>query len=340
MPISTELPLASSSCDLVTPERPDLLRRFTETPHAVDLVLMDRTIRLQTNSAAVLALAQKFFDRHQNGNAGPPEFTWRIICESDPQVQTLDPRLFAFSDCGLRYVSVGQRSFLAVDLEKREAVSFLADRFVEDESLLRNHRPLDLLFCMTAPSLGLTALSGGCVGIEDRGVLVFGPPNSGKTTACYVAAQSGMEFHADQMIFLDMSSGVPRIWGDFFPAVFRPETLKFFPDLRRLIRSSSHDGLEFYYFDKAPLQPGSAHAVHPVCSLFLDRGAASEPRLKQMTGKEALTRLNACLLFKEDARFETQINTALDALAAQPAYSLQYNEDPKTAAAIIQKLLR
>ncbi|HTS35890.1 MAG TPA: hypothetical protein VMH04_09475 [Candidatus Solibacter sp.] len=336
----TELPSFPASIEFAVSERPDVLRRFVETPQWIDLVLMQRILRLQTNSAAVLALAQKFFERHQNGKVGAPEFTWRIVCEPDPQVQSQDPSLFAFSDFGLRYVSVGQRSFLAVDVERREAVGFLADRFIEDESTIRNNRPLDLLFCMTAPSLGLTSLSGGCVGIGDRGVLVFGPPNSGKTTACYLAAESGMEFHADQMVFLDMHRGVPCVWGDFFPAVFRPKTLEFLPELRRLVRPSSHAGLDFYYFDKAPLQKTSAHPVHPVCSLFLDRGAASEARLKQMCREDVLSRLNACLLFREDARFETQIQAALDALAAQPAYCLQYDNDPKTAAAVIQKLLR
>lgn len=340
MPARTVLSLLPERNNPVVSGRSDLMRRFVETPHCVDLTLMERTLRLETNSSTVLALARTFFERRQNGKPGKPDFIWRIVCEPDVQLMALDPKLFAFSDFGLRYVSVGQRSFLAVDLERREAVSFLSSQFVENEGTVKNHRPLDLLFCMTAPSLGLTALSGGCVGIQDRGVVVFGPPNSGKTTACYVAAESGMEFHADQMIFLDMHGGSLRAWGDFFPAVFRPETMEFLPQLRRLVRPSSHDGLDFYYLDKGPLQTESAPAVRPVCSLFLDRGAASDPRLTPLSREDVLARLNAYLLFKEDARFDAQIRAALDALATQPAYCLQYDEDPKTAASVIQKMLR
>jgi hypothetical protein len=321
-------------------ERQDLLRRFTATPYQFDLQLMQRTIRLETNSQPMLTLARRFFEHHQYGRARAPEFFWRIVCETDPQVLSSDPPLIAFSDLGLRYVNAGQRGFLAVDLEKREAAGFLADLFIDGGPGFRNHRPLDLLFCMTAPSLGLTALSGGCVGVKDRGVLVFGPPNSGKTTACYLAAKAGMEFHADQAVFLDMRDDRLRAWGDLFPAVFRPETLEFLPELRGSTRPSSHAGLSFYYFDKTPLQARRARPVSPVCSVFLERGAASEPQLNEIARDEAVSRLRNCLLFEEDARFEGQIATALNALASKPVYSLQYDRDPKTATEVLATVVQ
>ena len=114
-------------------KRPDLLRRFSSTPYATDLRLMQRTVRLETNSSTVLALTLKFFERHQDGRAGKPDFIWRIVCEPDCRVESTAVQLSAFSDLGLRYVNVGQRGFLAVDLERREAMGALADLFVESE---------------------------------------------------------------------------------------------------------------------------------------------------------------------------------------------------------------
>jgi hypothetical protein len=321
-------------------KRPDLLRRFTSTPHTTDLRLMQRTVRLETNSKELLALTVKFFERHQHGETAQPEFLWRVVCESDPQPQLTTVQLSAFSDAGLRYVNVEQRGFLAVDLERCEAVGFLGNQFVEDEPRLRHNRPLDILFCMTAPSLGLTALSGGCVGVKDRGVMIFGPPNSGKTTACYLAAKLGMEFHADQGLFLDMRGNVLRAWGDLFPAVFRPETLDFLPELRQSARRSTNADLAFYYFDKSPLQARRAQPVTPVCSLFLDRGATFEPQLREISQEEALSRLCDCMLFSEDPRFDAQITDALTALAGRPVYNLQYGSDPKIAATFIEQMLR
>jgi len=323
-----------------TIERPDLLRRFTPTPHAADVQLMQRTVRLETNSSALLALTLQFFERYQYGTVRQPDFLWRLVCESDPRVKSTATELSAFSDLGLRYVNIGQRGFLAVDLEQREAVGFLAEQFVEGDPRFRHRPPLDILFCMTAASLGLTALSGGCVGVGDRGVMIFGPPNSGKTTASYLAARRGMEFHADQVVFLDMNCNSLRGWGDPFPAVFRPETLQFLPELGETARHSTYSDLSFYYFDKSPLQARWARPVIPVCSLFLKRGASGEPRLSEMPREEVSSRLRECMLFNEGPRFDAQITAVLTALAAEPVYNLQYGSDPEIAASFIEKILR
>jgi hypothetical protein len=295
---------------------------------------------METNDQSMLDLAGEFFKTHQHGAVAKSQFLWRIVCESDPRVESTDVPLSAFSDPGLRYANIGQRGFLAVDLDNREAVAFLSDRFLEGETRFRNRPPLDILFCMTAPSLGLVALSGGCVGLEDRGVLIFGEPNSGKTTACYLAAKRGLEFHADQVVFLDADREALRAWGDPFPAVFRPETVEFLPELRQTARHSTYADLSFYYFDKSPLQSRHARPVTPVCSLFLNRGASRETELKKLTPEHAVSRLRDCMLFNEDSRFDKQISTALIGLAERPIYDLRYGDDPKLAAAVIEEMLR
>jgi hypothetical protein len=185
----------------------------------------------------------------------------------------------------------------------------------------------------------LVALSAGCAGSEDRGVLVFGPPNSGKTTASYLAAKLGMEYHADQVVFLDLSSGVLRAWGDPFPAVFRPATLEFLPELRESARSSTYAGLSFYYYDKSALQSLWAKPVALHCSVFLDRSTAREPQLLQMSSEDTASRLRSYMLFEEDCRFSAQTAEAIAALAEQPAYTLKYDSDPKTAAMLIRSML-
>jgi len=321
------------------PKRPDLLSRFISTPHTADLQLLQRTVRLETNSKPLLELARKFFRCYQYGAANKPDFQWRIICQRDPQMQSTDVPFSAFSDAGVCYVNIAQRGYLAVDLESREAVGFFPDTFVDGETRFRHRSPLDILFCMTAASLGLVAMSGACVGVKDRGVLIFGPPNSGKTTSAYLAAKRGMEFHADQVIFLDLKGEVLRAWGDPFPAVFRPQTLEFLPELRQSARRSTYSELSFFYFDKGPMQSRRARPVTPVCGLFLNRGESSEPQLTVITPEESVARLGECRLFNEDARFDAQMKTALTALAAKPIYDLRYNNDPKLAADVIEEIL-
>jgi hypothetical protein len=320
--------------------RVDLLRRFAPTIHATNLVAMQRTVRVETNNLEMLALVLKFFERHQHSTPSVPEFVWRIILESDNRLDPSGARLSAFSNGGLRYVNIGQISFLAVDLEKREGKAFLDPAFVHADARFRHRPPLDILFCMTAASLGLAALSGGCVGNNNRGVLIFGPPNSGKTTACYLAAQSGMEFHGDQVIFADARSNSLAVWGDPFPAVFRPETLAYLSELRDRCRQSTYGNCSFYYFDKGPMQAPRTKPVVPICSLFLDRSGRGDSQLSEMNPRAALSRFYEYLLFAEDAKVDPQIGAAMHALTRTPAYSLTYNTDPKIAADVMVKMLR
>lgn len=317
--------------------RPDPMRRFTATPFATELHLMDHTIRVETNEARVLEFAQSFFKRHRSSGPSKAEFLWRIVCEPDSAVGSTDLPLEAFSGTKLRYASIGHRSFLAVDLQKREAVAFLSEVFFE-RSEIRNSRPLDLLFCLTAPCLQLTPMCAGCVSSQGRGVLLFGPPNSGKTTASYLAAKVGMEFHADHSIFLDTGRAELQVWGDLFPAVFRPETLEFLPELEDKVRRSSHAGLPFCYLDDKH-SPAAGGSVSPACALFLVRGCTHKS-LSRLTETEALSELSSCLLFDEDPTFHEQVSEALTRITNLPAYRLQYGDDPSLAAQVVGELMR
>ncbi len=301
---------------------------------------MQRTVRIETNNQVVLQLAQKFFERYQHGHRREPEFIWRIVSEPNSGVNSTAVNLSAFSAYGVRFLNVGQRGFLAVDVEQRKATGYLAELFFEADARLRHRPPLDVLLCMTAASLRLTALSGACVGIEDRAALIFGPPNSGKTTSSYLAARMGMKFHADQVVFLDMEKGTLRAWGDPFPAVFRPETLQFLPELGSATHFSTYSDLTFHYFDKGAFQSRWAEPVLPMYNIFLDRRAGCESELREITQHEVLSRLRESVLFEEDSRFDSQILAAIWELSKKPSFALRYDSDPMIAANIIDRMLR
>lgn len=323
-----------------TDDRQDQIRRFVPLPHAADLLLMQRTIRLETNDVSLLNLALKFFERYQHGGSSKPQFLWRLRCESDARAQSTAVPFSAFCGASLRYVNIGQRGFLAVDLANRMGAGVFSDAFVRADARLRHRPPLDILFCMTAASLGLTALSGGCVGSSSRAAMIFGPPNSGKTTSCYLAARAGLEFHGDQVVFLDMQEGRLSGWGDPFPAVFRPQAVNFIPELLESSHPSDYDDLSFYYFDKSALQSQFAMPIEPLCSVFLDRVSSGKPRLDRISSEQAAAKLRENVLFEEDAEFDVQIMSSIGALSLKPAYNLTYANDPNVAAEIIGKMLR
>lgn len=321
------------------PKRPDLLRRCTPTPYRVDLLVMSRTVRLETNNLTVVESALGFFARHQGRSPGDPEFLWRVVSEQGPHLDQAGAALSAFSDRGLRFTNIGQRSFLAVDLDAREGIGFVAESFVEPEPKL-NCRPLfDTLFCMSAGSLGLVPLSAACVGRGKKGLLIFGPPNSGKTTASYLAAKLGLEFHADQAVFLEIEAGKLWVWGDLLPAIFRPESLQFLPELRSSTRRFSYPGFTVHYLSKLPFQAIKAQPVSPVCCVFLNRVNGCKMQLAPIVPTELLDRFAENSLFKDDGCFQAQTSAVLRILGKLPAYDLAYGSDPAIAARCVRQMM-
>jgi hypothetical protein len=324
--------------DAARPEsRQDLLRRFTATPHVANVRVMDRTIRVESSRPQIVEKAREFFVRHEGPPAATPDFVWRIVGEANCRSGAIDIQLAAFSDPGIRYGNMGQRSFLAVDIEARKAVAFVDERAVESEPEFNCRSLFDTLFCMCAGSLGLMSLSAACVGGGPKGVLVFGSPNSGKTTTSYLAARQGLEFHSDQVAFVEMPEGKVRVWGDLLPAIFRPESLQFLPELRSSAREFSYPDLRVHYLSKRAFQAVRAHPVGPVCCVFLDR-QSGESRMAPVSPADFKRRVTENVLFLEDQRFDSQSAAVLQALSALPAYELTYR-DPEMAATLLCDLL-
>jgi DNA polymerase III delta prime subunit len=327
----------------------DPFRRQTPTPHCSDLRVMGRSIRLETNSPMVLAETRRLFQCYESrsGNAeelsppatvGAPEFRWRIVSEAQPATKPPWSCRSAFTDRELRYTSIGQYNFVAVDLEKREAVGFLTEGLAGDRPGFCNLF-LDPLFCMTAEALGLTAVFSSCVGYGDRGLLVFGSPGSGKTTSSYFARELGLEFCADQATFLEVDGDSIRAWTGFLPALVREDLLRFLPHLRNVTRPLGYSDSIYLELDIATPGLNRPANVAPVGCVFLERSSAWPARLMPLEGSELAQRLERALLFREDPRFKAQRSAVLSALERLPASLIAFGDDPAEAAAFFPRLL-
>jgi hypothetical protein len=320
------------------PRRDDPMRRFIPTPCSADLPVMGRTIRLETNSSKILRHMVELFARYPGAPNGDAGFRWRIVLESDVQVRPPWPRRSAFSEEGLRFAEFGQRNFLAVDLKAREAIGILSESLAED-NLGLTIPFLDSLFCLTASSLGLTPLWANCVARGQSGVLLLGSPNSGKTCAGYVAETLGLDFYADDGVFLELDSEVLRGWSGFWPATFRPEALHFFPELGGRARPCVHQDFILYHTERRQEGRTSCSWIQPRCCLLLKRQCSRTPGLSRIARTERARLLAESVLFKEDDCFTEQQTKVLRALETLPAYVLRYGSDPSIAAATARDLL-
>ncbi len=316
----------------------DPFRRFTPTPFGADLRVMERTVRLETNSPTVLEQTRRIFECYGRSSTAQAEFLWRIVTEKGPRRSPPWPELAAFSDDGLRYVNLGQRNFLAVDLEARHAVGFLAEELANEE-LGFACIFLATLFDMTAGALRLTPLSAGCVAMREKGLLVFGSSRSGNTTATYCAGKLGLEFHSDQATFLEMEDGGLHAWGQFWPPAFRSESHQFLPELRDLARPVTYRDMNLWYLRESPSHAPGRYGVTPAFCIFLDRKTAEIPRLVPLSCRQVDERLKESLSFHDDERFEPQCAAVCRALAKLPSYRLAYGSDPAVAAIFFRSLL-
>jgi len=315
----------------------DPLRRFRATPLNYEACLMGRHIRVETNSPAILKNAETFLNCIEGANNTPSQFLWRIVTESGCETGPAWPQMAAFSDSSVRYINLGQRSFIAVDHGAREAVGVIPEHFANDETGFASVY-LARMFYLTAPGLGLASISAACVAMEGRGLLLFGVPGSGKTTASYLSTRLGLQFHADQAVFLDKKGRTLRAWGEFWPAAFREDALQFLPELAGQTRPLVYCDKTFLCVGKQS-SPSAAGAVTPVSCIFLQREAGASPRLQPIRQEEASARIAAFVPFPDNMSSGPDHDAVFKALGRLPAYDLAYGTDPSEAAVFLRSML-
>ena len=310
----------------------DPLRRFRVTGLRSDVFLMGRHLRVETDSPVVLNRIRATFNTTASVPKGSPQFLWRIACEPHRESCSSWPSMTAFCKGSLRYINLGQFSFIAADLEAREAVGVLPESLCEDEIGFSTVFLASLLH-LSAPALGLTAISAACVSSGANGLLLFGPSHSGKTTASYCGKKLGLEFHSDQATFLELDGGAVYAWGEFWPAAFRPETVQFLPELSGLGRLFVYRDRTFLCVDKTALSGANRGRVIPVACIFLERHASSSPRLVPLPHWELPRQIFT------DAGSEEDRDAILALLGKVPAYRLLYDDDPSIAARLFRSVL-
>jgi hypothetical protein len=319
-------------------QKNDPMRRWVVTSHRSSLLAMGRTLRVETNHAELLMHLADLFGRYSEYSCGSPEFVWRIVVESDTPCRPPWPWRSTFSDEGIRFAQFGQRNFIAVDIDAREAVAFVSKGLFDDAQGFSSPF-IDTLFYMSAAPLGLMPFASACVNEGKDGLLVLGQPNQGKTTASYLATRDGLTIHSDQSVFLELVDGRLRAWGDFVPLAFRPETVQFLPELQSRAHLFSYCQFSFYYVPKSRLGRADCPFTVPACCIVLERNAASVPRLERLEGGDRSRCLSAHVAFKDDGRFDEQNRKILTELERLPAYRLAYGSDPAEAAPFFRLLL-
>ena len=320
------------------PNSDDPLHRFRATPLSCEASLMERRIRLETNIPVVLERAARFMNCREHANNASSQFLWKIAIEHDERATAIWPPMTAFSNRTMRYINLGQRSFIAVDYAARQAVGVLSEYLADDEAGFSSVF-LASMFYLTAPALGLVAISAACVAMDGRGLLLFGPPCSGKTTASYRSVSLGLQFYADQAVFMESKSGSLRAWGDFWPAAFREDATQFLSGLAHQSQRLVYADRTFMCVGKTPTGSSGARSVIPIGCIFLHRQAGASPKLNYLRKSDVDGRLAAFVPFVENAGSTSERDEVFKSLSRLPAYTLTYGNDTSEAAVFFRSIL-
>ena len=261
-----------------------------------------------------------------------------MISDPDIRLEPPWPEMTAFSDGHLRFVNLGQLSFIAVDTECRQAIAFVSDHLARDEAGFASI-VLASLFYFSAGTLGLTALSASCVARAGKGLLLFGVPRSGKTTSCFLARGDGYHFHADQACFFEIENGTLQAWGEFWPAAFHSEATEFLPEIAGVGRPFEHREAKYLCVDKNPSLQDETSSVVPVGCVLLERKTSCPAKLIPLPVSDFHKMLEQGIPFKDNSVPSEARRAVCDALLKLPAYRLLYGDAPSAPSQFLRSLL-
>jgi hypothetical protein len=118
---------------------PDLLRRFTLTPLENTFDLHGVSVKVATNSQVLADRLLRALPLSAAKIPTAPGFIWRVVVEpeDDLESQAMAPSGYRMSHEGLAFITIGQKHFLACDLQAHEGISFVSENIASDERLFR-----------------------------------------------------------------------------------------------------------------------------------------------------------------------------------------------------------
>ena len=163
-------------------------------------------MEFSSNSRALIALARGAFD-------GVPRHRWpqgrdcrlRVSLDLDvrdnPAWRT-PPAPALASGGSLLFAQVDAGNFAVVAPHLARAVVRVGRRFLRHPHLLRRELVEFAVITLATRTQGLVPLHAGCVGLRGSGVLLLGNSGAGKSTLALHAALAGLEFLAEDSVFV------------------------------------------------------------------------------------------------------------------------------------------
>ena len=313
----------------------DPLKRRVEFPHSAELYPLGYPALLRSNHpAAIEAARQSWPGTTKRFDRPPLEIHLGISRGTEPG---LPPEPSFHARWNLTAIVADRSNFASIDGSAGKALIWASEITLADSDYFRWFLLEAAVYVLLAER-DLTPLHAACVAKGGRGVLLVGESGAGKSTLAFEFARQGWQFVADDASWLARREPGLHILAPPHRVRLRPDSAKFFPELRYRPVNVTLQGKQF--IDVAIEQlPGFALA--PECEasglLFLCRDGMEPPAAEPISSDEAYSRLLRELVVYDSSAREEQL-ASLRRLAAVPAHEIRYR-DAATAVNALSDLL-
>ncbi|MDG2536335.1 serine kinase [Dyella jiangningensis] len=253
------------------------------------------------------------------------------------------PAVRAQSGAGLLCGVMDECNYVVMSPEQGSALVVASRDMLANPYHLRYELIEFAVFTLATRRLGLVPLHGACVGLNGRGVLLLGASGSGKSTVALHSLLRGLEFLAEDAVFVEAESLVATGVANFLHV--KSDALGFVDDgaVQSWIREAPvirrRSGVEKYEADlrRAPL-PVASGSLELIATVFVSGRRAEDSRqlLRAMPADAIGARLWADQPY---ARGQPGWQIFQQHMIERGAYELQRGPHPQAAVDALLTLL-
>jgi hypothetical protein len=267
----------------------------------------------------------------------------RLLPRRHAAVRDEPPPVLTQSGAGLLCGIMDASNYVIIDHAQHRALVVVSEDMLDRPYYVRYELIEFAVFVLAARGMDLLPLHGACLGLDGRGVLLLGASGAGKSTLALHGLLEGMDFVAEDAIFVDPRNMQARGVGNFLHV--REDALRFIEEgpLQQWIAHSPtirrRSGVEKF---EADLRRGHGHVATAPLSLmgavFVSSEMASGPddMLQPVRHEEIAARL---LIDQPYAASQPGWHRFVDQLAEMDVHVLRRGRHPRASVDALRRLL-